>query len=118
RKAGITVSGVIPVPSLRRPTLVPDFAQRLARSLGLPYAAALQHITLHPPQTDMNNSFQQALNVWSKFAVSGRLKGNPILLVDDIADSKWTLTVAGDLLQRHDSGPVFPFVLAVTSVTD
>jgi ATP-dependent DNA helicase RecQ len=97
---------------------VPDFAERLAQALGLPYAAAIQHIVQHPPQSEMRNSFQQALNVWSKFVVPSKLKGSPVLLVDDIADSKWTLTVIGDLLQRHGSGPVYPFVLAVTNVQE
>jgi ATP-dependent DNA helicase RecQ len=114
----IQVSGIIPMPSLRRPKLVPNFAERLAQKLGLPYAAAIRHEIQHPPQADMHNSFQQALNVRSKFVISGRLKGNAILLVDDIADSKWTLTVAGDLLQRNGSGPVFPFVLSVMSSTE
>ena len=112
------IRGVIPVPSLRRPQLVPDFSERLAQALGLPYAAAIQHTLQHPPQADMHNSFQQALNVWSKFIIPGKLKGSPVLLVDDVADSKWTLTILGDLLQRRGSGPVYPFVLAVTNVSE
>lgn len=117
-QAGIQVRGVIPVPSLRRPTLVPDFATRLAQALKLPYAAVIQHQIQHPPQAELHNSFQQARNVLSRFIVATSLKGNPVLLVDDIADSKWTLTVLGDLLQRHGSGSVFPFVLAVTNISD
>lgn len=115
---GISISGVVPVPSLRRPTLVPDFAGRLARVLNLPYAAVIHHEVQHPPQTTMRNSFQQAVNVHGRFAVPTPLKGKPILLVDDFADSKWTLTALGDLLQRRGSGPVHPFVLAVTNTGD
>ncbi|HEX2907124.1 MAG TPA: RecQ family ATP-dependent DNA helicase [Phototrophicaceae bacterium] len=118
QQEGIVVSAVIPIPSRRRPALVPDFAERLARVLGVPYRAALQHTVPHPPQAEMHNSFQQALNVWSKFEVLEPLNGQPLLLVDDIADSKWTLTVAGDLLQRHGSGPIFPFVLAATNLSE
>ena len=118
QQEGIEVRGVIPVPSLRRPALVPDFAKRLAETIGLPYASAIQHTRQHPPQSEMRNSFQQALNVWSNFVVPSKLKGSPVLLVDDIADSKWTLTVIGDLLQRHGSGPVYPFVLGVTNVSE
>jgi ATP-dependent DNA helicase RecQ len=69
----------------------------------------------HPPQTEMRNSFQQAVNIRGKFSISTPLKGKQILLVDDIADSKWTLTVIGDLLQPYGSGPVHPFVLALTN---
>lgn len=117
-QTGIQISGVVPMPSLRRPLLVPSFAERLAEKLGLPYAAVIRHDEQHPPQADMHNSFQQALNVWEKFTVLAKLKGKPILLVDDIADSKWTLTIVGDLLQRHGSGSVFPFVLAVTNISE
>jgi hypothetical protein len=34
------------------------------------------------------------------------------LLVDDIFDSRWTLTVAGFLIAQHGGGPVYPFALA------
>jgi ATP-dependent DNA helicase RecQ len=108
----------VPVPSLRRPTLVEDFAARLAQGLGLPFKGALQHVHLHPSQTEMRNSFQQASNVTSRFSVSTPLNGEAILLIDDIADSKWTMTILGDLLQRHGSGPVCPFALAVTNTSD
>jgi ATP-dependent DNA helicase RecQ len=115
QQTGIQIHSVIPIPSLRRPTLVPDFAERLARTLGLPYTAVIRHDTQHPAQTDMHNSFQQALNVMSRFTLITPLQGKPILLVDDIADSKWTLTMVGHLLQLHGSGLVFPFVLSVTN---
>ncbi|MBL8132976.1 MAG: RecQ family ATP-dependent DNA helicase [Anaerolineae bacterium] len=115
---GIAVSGVVPVPSLRRPALVPGFAERLARRLALPFAEVVQHQDQHPPQAEMRNSFQQAANLLSRFFVTSALKGKPVLLVDDIADSKWTLTVIGDLLQRKGCGPVHPFVLAVSNTSE
>ena len=37
----------------------------------------------------------------------------PVLLIDDIVYSRWTLTVAGHLLQQQGSGPVHPFVFAI-----
>jgi ATP-dependent DNA helicase RecQ len=109
---------VVPVPSLRRPELVPDFAKRLAEALNLPYLLAITHAIQHPPQTEMRNSFQQASNVVGKFGVSTKLDGSSILLVDDIADSRWTLTIVGELLQKSGSGRVFPFVLAATGIGD
>ena len=36
-------------------------------------------------------------------------------VVDDIVDSRWTLTVVGSLLREAGSGPVFPFALADTA---
>jgi ATP-dependent DNA helicase RecQ len=35
-----------------------------------------------------------------------------VLLVDDLVDSGWTLTVVGAALLEAGSGPVSPFVLA------
>ncbi len=39
----------------------------------------------------------------------------PVLLVDDMVDSGWTMTVAAVLLRQHGSGPVYPFALAKAS---
>jgi ATP-dependent DNA helicase RecQ len=39
----------------------------------------------------------------------------PVLLVDDMVDSGWTLTWVSVLLRQHGSGPVFPFALAKAS---
>lgn len=63
------------------------------------------------PQTAMHNSAQQVRNVWAAFKVS-EVPGGPVLLVDDVADSKWTLTVVASALRQAGSGPVHPFVLA------
>ena len=39
----------------------------------------------------------------------------PVLLVDDLADSRWTMTVAGRELRRAGVAAVLPFVLALTA---
>ncbi|MEO8391764.1 MAG: RecQ family ATP-dependent DNA helicase [Chloroflexota bacterium] len=109
---------IVPVPSLRRPKLVDDLAARLAQGLGLPVVKALRQVDQHPAQAEMRNSYQQAANVRDRFAVATPLKGETILLVDDIADSKWTMTVLGDFLQRQGSGAIYPFALAVTNTSD
>ncbi len=44
-----------------------------------------------------------------------RLPGGPVLLVDDMVDSRWTLTVAAWLLRSKGSGEVWPLALALTS---
>lgn len=38
----------------------------------------------------------------------------PVLLVDDMVDSRWTLTVAAWLLRRRGGGPAWPLALALT----
>ncbi len=106
---------VTAVPSLRRPDLVPDFARRLADRLGLPFRPVIAKIEDTPPQKEMQNSAQQARNAINAFALTGRIPDGPVLLVDDIVDSRWTLTVCGVLLREAGSGPVFPVALATAA---
>ena len=63
----------------------------------------------------MENGFQQYRNVKGAFTVNGPFPDGPVLLVDDIVDSKWTLTEVGYRLLEAGSGPVFPFALASTA---
>lgn len=102
------------VPSQRHPILVPDFAKRLAEALGLPFHAVLEKTVNRPEQKDMANSTYQARNVDGSLAVNGVLLAGPVLLIDDMVDSRWTFTVAAWLLRTHGSGEVYPLALAST----
>jgi ATP-dependent DNA helicase RecQ len=109
---------VTAIPSLRHPQLVPDFARRLAKALNLPYHDVIIKTGERPEQKTMANSVQQARNVDGALAINPqmlRLPKRAVLLVDDMVDSRWTLTVAAWLLQANGSGPVFPLALAITS---
>src|SRR5262245_9007887 len=100
------------VPSVRHPALVPELAQGLARRLGLPFAPGLAGGAPRP-QKEMENSWQQAHNLDEAFrAVPWKGLAGPVLLVDDVVDSGWTLTVAAAVLRQAGSGPVFPVALA------
>jgi len=103
------------VPSLRRPGLVADFACRLAQSLGLACMDAVVKVRETEPQKTMQNSPQQYRNVVDAFEVADDVPSGPVLLVDDMVDSRWTLTVVGLLLREAGSGPVIPFALADTA---
>jgi ATP-dependent DNA helicase RecQ len=64
----------------------------------------------------MANSAQQAANARAKLGVVGDgVRGGPVLLVDDMVDSRWTLTVAASMLREEGSGPVLPFAFAVAT---
>ena len=103
------------VPSLRHPDLVPNFAQRLATALRLPFHGIIVKTDARPPQKDMANSVQQARNIDGSLALNAPpIPGGPVLLVDDMVDSRWTLTVAAWLLGKNGSGPVWPLALAQT----
>jgi ATP-dependent DNA helicase RecQ len=104
------------VPSLRSADLVPDFSARLARRLGLPFRPAVVKVRETERQRIMMNSYQQASNLDGAFAVREDLiQDGPVLLIDDIADSRWSLAVIGALLRQFGSGPVHPCVLALAS---
>jgi ATP-dependent DNA helicase RecQ len=103
---------VTAIPSLRT-DIVPDFGRRLARRLALPYRDALVKVRDNPPQKRMQNSYQQARNVADAFRVDAdQLGDGPVLLVDDIVDSRWSLTICAALMREAGSGPVHPLALA------
>lgn len=103
------------VPSLRHPELVPNFAQRLAAALGLPFHMVIEKTDARPEQKTMANSTQQARNIDGSLALNGQpIPPGPVLLVDDMVDSRWTLTVSAWLLRKSGSGAVWPMALSQT----
>lgn len=106
------------VPSRNHPELVPDFARRLAARLGLPFVDAVSKIKDNQQQKGQQNRFHQCRNLDGAFQVVNSHQGQPVLLVDDIVDSGWTLTVIAALLQQAGSGLVYPIALASSSVKD
>lgn len=106
------------VPSLRHPHLVPDFASRLAQQLQPPFFNLVEKVKNNQPQKGQQNSFHQCRNLDGAFAVHQPLPDGPVLLIDDIVDSGWTLTVVAALLKQHGCGPVYPAALASISVHD
>ena len=101
------------IPSRRNPPLVPDFAERLAKALGLPFRSVLVKTEDRPPQKEMENSVQQARNVDGSLAVfAPHVPPTPVLLVDDIVGSRWTFTVAAWLLRKNGGGSVWPLALS------
>lgn len=109
-------SWVTCVPSLRHPDLVPDFARRLAVALNLPFHEVIAKTDARPEQKTMANGTQQARNLDGSLApVHGQtIPPGPVLLVDDMVDSRWTLTVCAWLLRKNGSGVVWPMALSQT----
>ena len=104
------------IPSRRNPGLVPALACRVGDVLGLPFREAIVAEGRRAEQKRMENAVQEARNLDGAFSVPpaatrDRLFSEPVLLVDDIVDSGWTLTVATWLLRRAGCGEVHPLAL-------
>lgn len=107
------------VPSLRRPTLVAELAQRLAAKLHLPFVAVVDKVKDSGPQKLQQNGYHQCRNLDGVFQVRKEAVGaGPVLLLDDVVDSAWTMTIVSALLLQAGSGPVWPVALATTRSGD
>jgi len=111
-------AGVVWLPSLSRPRLIESLATGIARAGKL---EALGPLDLAPgagPTPPSGNSAYRVRDVWDRFTVPADLAarlahlGGPVLLVDDIIDSRWTVMIAGALLRRAGATGVLPFALA------
>jgi ATP-dependent DNA helicase RecQ len=112
---------VVAVPSRRRPRLVSGVAQGLARMGRLDYLGELSLAHGGPTGQPGGNSAFRLAAVWDRIVVGPELRerlasvSGPVLLVDDLADSRWTMTVAGRELRRAGAPAVLPFALALTA---
>ncbi|MDE0524872.1 MAG: RecQ family ATP-dependent DNA helicase [Boseongicola sp.] len=104
------------VPSARHRMLVVDYSMRLAEALELPFEPVVTKVKENEPQKLQQNRYHQCRNLDGVFAISGQPPAGPVLLVDDVVDSRWTLTIVSALLRRAGSGPVWPFALATASL--
>lgn len=103
------------VPSLGHPMLVPDFAQRLANALRIPFVNCVTKVRQNEPQKWQNNRFHQCRNLDGVFAVGAHIPPGPVLLVDDMIDSGWTMTVIAALLKQAGSEHVYPLAISSTA---
>jgi len=100
------------VPSAGRGELVADLAERVAAALGLSARPVVHRARDGRPQAEMENSNQQLANVRDAFEVRGVVPASPVLLVDDVVGSRWTLTVVAALLRDAGCEAVLPLVAA------
>lgn len=103
------------VPSLGHPMLVPDFAQRLANALGIPFVNCVRKVRQNEPQKWQNNRFHQCRNLDGVFSVNAHIPPGPVLLVDDMIDSGWTMTVIAALLKQAGCERVYPLAISSTA---
>jgi len=109
---------VVALPSRGHQLLVDSVARGLAEAGRLPYLGALDYVVPPSGGPGGNSAFRLA-QVFGAFAVGPALAealealDGPVLLVDDLADSRWTLTVAARVLRQAGAPGVLPFAAGV-----
>jgi ATP-dependent DNA helicase RecQ len=112
--------GVVTMPSRTRPVLISALGERIASIGKLTCLGSLDYADGESPGRQHNSAKRLAalarhLTVPDPLAAA--LAGNvgPVLLVDDLSDTGWTLTFAAKLLRDAGAEAVLPFALAVTN---
>jgi ATP-dependent DNA helicase RecQ len=113
---------VAAVPTRHRPRLVASVARHLAEVGRLAWLGPLALAGDGPTGQAGGNSAFRLAGVWEAFIVPepmlrmlGELDDAPVLLVDDLIDSRWTMSMAGRILRRAGAAEILPFALAVTA---
>jgi ATP-dependent DNA helicase RecQ len=105
---------VIAMPSRNHPLLITSIAEGLANAGRLELLPPLVHANGGPSGEPGGNSAYRLAGVWERFATSGPLLiEGPVLLVDDLVDSRWTLTSAARALRAAGAPAVLPFAVAL-----
>jgi ATP-dependent DNA helicase RecQ len=117
-------AGLVALPSRSRPRLVASLAGRIAEIGRLPFVGELGYGSDAPPDRPAGrqyNSAQRLRTVWRELTVPAPVGdaiaglGGPVLLVDDLVESGWTMTVAAKLVREAGAPAVLPLTLAVTT---
>lgn len=120
---GATV-GLVPVPLFERQERLRGFnqadllAQELGRHIGRPVLRLLEKMRKTVSQTTLDRAHRQT-NVHEAFALDpvaqalrARLKGMPLLLIDDVCTTTSTLQACASTLRKAGIGPISGLVLA------
>lgn len=112
-------AAIVTVPSRRHPLLIESLAEGLSQAGRLPHLGSLEHAQGGPTGEPGGNSAYRLAGVWDRFAVPPQLAedlaslNRPVLLIDDLVDSRWTLTVTARALRLAGAPGVLPFALAL-----
>lgn len=108
------------VASRRRPQLVQSLGRRISEIGRMPllgtvsYAPGSEEVRMSQTNSAQRvRALHETLVVEPDLAAALAAADGPVLLVDDLSDTGWTLAVAGRLLRRAGAQGVFPLVLAV-----
>ncbi|WP_413455577.1 RecQ family ATP-dependent DNA helicase [Glutamicibacter sp. FR1] len=111
--------GVVAMPSNKRPQLITSLAQGLAEVGRLRYLGQLEYRGTGPQNGPGGNSAFRVAAVADAFELPTQLEQlianapGPVLLVDDLVDSRWSIAMAGRALRIAGAPGVMPFTLGV-----
>jgi ATP-dependent DNA helicase RecQ len=109
---------VVAIDSATRPVLVRSLAERIAAIGRLPLLGAVSSAPGGPAGV---NSAARVRDVHARLSVPAAVEARlpaldgPVLLVDDLVDSGWTMALAARLLRRAGAPAVLPLALAITT---
>ena len=111
-------TAVMALDSERHPLLISSFARELARLGRLTDLGVLQYAPERRPVTAANSAYRVAALSGSWLAPDPdavAAADGPVLLVDDLSDTGWTLTMAARVVRAAGAPEVLPFALASTN---
>jgi len=100
--------------------LVPYLTYRLSKRLHLPFRRVVVKVGENEPQKERKNNYHRCMNLDGAFKIKedAEIYRGPVILVDDVVRSTWTMTVIAALLRKAGSGPVYPVGLALIGSED
>jgi ATP-dependent DNA helicase RecQ len=108
-------TAVMGLDSERHPLLIESLVARLAELGRLTNLGSLAYAVERRPVTAANSAYRVAAldGSWEMPDLSDL--GGPLLLVDDVIDSGWTMTMAARVLRQAGAPEVLPFAIAAVS---
>ena len=107
-------ASVLALPSRRRPLLVDSLARSLAEAGRLPFLGGLPIRNGGPSGQPGGNSVFRLAGLWGRLSAEHLdVPSGPVLLVDDLVDSRWTMTIAARALRQAGATDVLPLALAM-----
>ncbi|MFI2839983.1 RecQ family ATP-dependent DNA helicase [Mycolicibacterium sp. PDY-3] len=107
-------TSVLAVDSVRHPVLIRSIATRLAAVGKLKDLGVLNYSPEHRPVVAANSAYRVAAlrDAWE---LPAGVAGETVLLVDDMTDTGWTMTMAALTVRAAGAVDVLPFALAAVS---
>jgi len=108
-------TAVLGLDSLTHPRLIGSLVGRLSQLGRLTDLGVLRYSPQHRPVTAVNSAYRVAAlrGCWETPDLGGVT--GPVLLVDDLTDTGWTMTMAARVVRAAGADEVLPFAIAAVS---